>query len=219
MLLVCHPLCWQWECRRGACDPTDDGAESLTPLACVLRALVFGIYLRQQKDIREEVTAELLAGNVWPAASSNREMYAWHLHKKFNFLGGMPETRLMLMKDILTPCDPARNKGSSPRNLPVHRVLLRAVPRFHRAVLEAATERFIECTSSMLKSCWKGDKRRKKNVWQMTTAQAKQCLVGMWWITDDMGREALLAALCSVLAKIKGRTGVLIDASETQQRY
>jgi len=172
-----------------------------------------------QKDIRAEVTAEFLAGNVWPAASSNREMYARHLHKKFNFPGGMPEARLMLMKEILTPCDAARNDGRTSRTLPVHRVLRRAVPRFHRAVLEAATDGFIECTSSMLKIGWKGDKGRKKNVWQMTPAQAKQCLVGMWWITDDMGREALLAALCSALAKIQGLTGVLCEATETRRRY
>jgi len=172
-----------------------------------------------QKDIRAEVTAEFLAGNVWPAASSNREMYARHLHKKFNFPGGMSEARLMLMKEILTPCDAARNDGRTTRTLPVHRVLRRAVPRFHRAVLEAATDGFIECTSSMLKIGWKGDKGRKKNVWQMTPAQAKQCLVGMWWITDDMGREALLAALCSALAKIQGLTGVLFEATETRRRY
>ncbi|OSX78684.1 hypothetical protein BU14_0103s0028 [Porphyra umbilicalis] len=171
------------------------------------------------KDIRAEVTAEFLAGNVWPPASSNREMYARHLHKKFNFPGGMPEARLMLMKEILTPCDPARNHGSTSRKLPVHRVLRRALPRFHRAVLEAATNGFIECTSSMLKIGWKGDKGQKKNVWQMTAAQAKQCLVGMWWITDDVGREALLAALGSALAKIKGLNGVMIEASESRRRY
>ena len=187
--------------------------------------LLLGVYLLSdpllgaQKDIRAEVTAEFLAGNVWPPASSNREMYARHLHKKFNFPGGMPEARLMLMKEILTPCDPARNHGSTSRKLPVHRVLRRALPRFHRAVLEAATNGFIECTSSMLKIGWKGAKGQKKNVWQMTAAQAKQCLVGMWWITDDVGREALLAALGSALAKIKGLNGVMIEASESRRRY
>jgi len=56
-------------------------------------------------------------------------------------------------------------------------------------------------------------------VWEMTAAQAKQCLVGMWWITDDMGREALLAALGRALAKIKGLNGVMIEASESRRRY
>jgi len=146
-------------------------------------------------------------------------MYARRLHGKFNFPGGLPEARLMLLKDTLTPCNPSKNSGNKLKPLPVHRVLRRAVPRFHRAVLDAASQGFIECVFRMIKVGRKETKGKKKGLWSMTTAEARRCLADMWWISDDVGREGLLAALCAALAKIHGLTGVMVEAAGAQRGY
>ena len=125
----------------------------------------------------------------------------------------------MLLKDILTPCNPSKNSGNKLKPLPVHRVLRRAVPRFHRAVLEAASQGFIECVFRMIKVGRKETKGKKKGLWSMTTAEARRCLADMWWISDDVGREGLLAALCAALAKIHGLTGVMVEAAGAQRGY
>jgi len=125
-------------------------------------------------------------------------MAARHLHAKFNFPGGMPEARLALTKTVLAPCVPKHNQGKDVKEETVLTVLRHGIPSFHRAVLEAASEGFLERAAMFLNVSLTGPKRNRR----MTGANAQRCLDGHWLFADEFGREAMPWGLQRALARI-----------------
>jgi len=175
-------------------------------------------YGEAQNAIRLETTKafkDKTANAVpWPSTHDNREMAARHLHDKFQFPGGMPEARRALSKTVLAPCLPRHNSGNYFKEETVLTVLRRGIPRFHRAVLEAATEGFLERAAVLLDVPLIGPKRNRR----MTSANAQRCLDGHWLFADQFGREAMLSGLHRALARIKGLRGTMFEVGVTKRK-
>jgi len=171
-----------------------------------------------QRDIRLETTKaykdNTAAAVPWPSTQVNREMAARHLHTKFQFSGGMPEARLALSKTVLAPCVPKHNQGKNFKEETLLTVLRRGIPRFHRAVLEAATAGFLERAAVLLDVPLVGPKRNRR----MSAANAQRCLDGHWLFADQFGREAMLWGLHRALARIKSLRGTMIEVGETKRK-
>jgi len=150
----------------------------------------------------------------WPSTNANREMAARHLQDKFHFPGGMPEARRALSKTVLAPCLPKNNEGKHFKEETVLTVLRRGIPRFHRAVLEAASEGFLERAAVLLNVPLNGPKRNRR----MTAANAQRCLDGHWLFADQFGQEAMLSGLHRALARIKGLRGTMFEVGETKRK-
>jgi len=141
-------------------------------------------------------------------------MSARHLHDKFNFPWGLPEARRPLSKTVLAPCVPRRNHDKNFKEETVLTVLRRGIPRFHRAVLEAAKDGFLERAAVVVKMPLTGLKRNR----DMTAANAQRCLNGHWLFADQFGRESMLWGLHRALSRIKGLRSTMFEVGETKRK-
>jgi len=126
----------------------------------------------------------------------------------------MPEARRALSRTVLAPCLPKNNKGKHLKEETVLTVLRRGIPRFYRAVLEAASEGFLERAAVFLNVPLNGPKRNGR----MKAASAQRCLDGHWLFADQIGQEAMLSGPHRELARIKVLRGTRFEVGETKRK-
>jgi len=178
---------------------------------------------RWQKDIRNEhinnFLAPLYMSDVMPNPDEKRMACASHLHRHFNFPGGVEEAKAKLDTIFLTPKVRKKDEEQLYRPEKLYKVLRQAWPRFQRDLEKVTVPGFIGQAGQWLKIRSRGRVDGRNNMPIFSRAEAKKTICAYWMFDTAMGRNFVLAGLHAGFRRLHAIGIVMVDATPTTERY
>jgi len=178
---------------------------------------------RWQKDIRNEhinnFLAPLYMSDVMPNPEEKRMACASHLHRRFNFPGGVEEAKAKLDTIFLTPRVRKKDEEQLYRPEKLYKVLRQAWPRFQRDLEKVMVPGFMGQAGQWLKIGSRGRVHGRNNMPIFSRAEAKKTICEYWMIDTAMGRNSVLAGLHAGFQRLHAIGIVMVDATPTTERY
>jgi len=177
----------------------------------------------EQKDIREEHVNNFLAplymSDVMPCPDEKRLACASHLHRRFNFPGGLDEAKAKLSTMFMTRKVRKKDEVQQYRPEKLYNVLRQAWPRFQRDLEQAMVPAFMRQAGHWLKIGSRGRVNGRNNVPVFSRSEAKKTIRAYWMFDTAMGRNSVLAGLHAGFQRLHALGIVMVDATSTADRH
>lgn len=154
-------------------------------------------------DYQNMVVNATTADGIFPDSHTIFDLFARHLHAKFQFARGLEEAKEMLKLEFLTPCQ--QKKPTDPAHSPtvLKAFFQRSIPRCNESMRVAAWGAFMRSAAVLLKIGTMRDVGKRQDELCFFPADAKKCLDNNWFMSTVLGRAAMLAAVHAALARLK----------------
>jgi len=176
-----------------------------------------------QKAIREEHVNNFLAplymSDVIPSPDEKRLACAAHLHRRFNFPGGVEEAKAKLDTVFLTPKVRNKNEEQQYRPEKLYKVLRQAWPRFQRDLEMVMVPAFMVQAGRWLQIGSRGRVNGRNNMPIFSRDEAKKTIQGYWMFETAMGRNSVLAGLHAGFQRLHALGIVMVDPTATTDRH
>jgi len=176
-----------------------------------------------QRDIREEHVNNFLAplymSDIMPNPEEKRLACATHLHKRFNFTGGVSEARTKLDTIFLAPKVRKKDEEQQYRPEKLYKVLRQAWPRFQRDLEHVMVPAFMVKAGEWLNIGSRGRVNGRNNMPIFSRDEARKTIRAYWMFTTAMGRNSVLAGLHAGFQRLQGIGVVMVEATATTDRH
>jgi len=181
------------------------------------------VSLLWQKGIRDDhinnFLAPLSVSDVMPSPDEKRLACAKHLHRRFDFPGGIEEAKSKLDTIFLTPRVRKKDEEQQYRPEKLYKVLRQAWPRFQRDLEMVMVPAFMVQAGHWLQIGSRGRVNGRNNMPIFSRDEAKKTIQHYWMFDTAMGRNSVLTGLHAGFQRLHALGIIMVDATATTNRH